>query len=101
MPLSTAWHCFLSTQGESGITTVGLERRVCVPGLRPSSFNRMVNPKGAAELGQKSNGAVVFMIVALMMTFGVVGAEATRGKSLFVGVFTSGAVMAGHALKKS
>ena len=67
----------------------------------PSSFNLMVNPKGAAELGQKSNGAVVFVIVALMMTLGVVGAEATRGKSLFVGVFTSGAVMAGHALKKS
>ena len=67
----------------------------------PSSFNLMVNPKGAAELGQKSNGAIVFVIVALMMTLGVVGAEATRGKSLFVGVFTSGAVMAGHALKKS
>ena len=78
-----------------------LERGVGVPGLIPSSFNFMVNPKGAAELGQKSNGAVVFVIVALMMTLGVVGAEATRGKSLFVGVFTSGAVMAGHALKKS
>jgi len=78
-----------------------LERGVGVPGLIPSSFNLMVNPKGAAELGQKSNGAVVFVIVALMMTLGVVGAEATRGKSLFVGVFTSGAVMAGHALKKS
>ena len=70
-------------------------------GVAPSSFNLMVNPKGAAELGQKSNGAVVFVVVALMMILGVAGAEATRGKSLFVGLFTSGAVMAGHALKKS
>lgn len=77
------------------------ERRVCVPGLLPSSFNFMVNPKGAAELGQKSNGAVVFVIVALLMLLGVMGAEATRGKSLFMGIFTSGAVMAGHALKKN
>lgn len=61
----------------------------------------MVNPKGAAELGQKSNGVVVFLVVALMMFLGVAGAEATRGKSLFVGIFTSGAVMAGHALKKN
>ena len=61
----------------------------------------MVNPKGAAQLGQKSNGAVVFLIVAFMMILGVAGAEATRGKSLFVGIFTSGAVMAGHALKKN
>ena len=61
----------------------------------------MVNPKGAAELGQKSNGGVVFVVVALMMILGVAGAEATRGKTLFVGIFTSGAVMAGHALKKN
>lgn len=61
----------------------------------------MVNPKSAAELGQKSNGLGVFFIVALMMILGLAGAEATRGKSLFVGLFTSGAVMAGHALKKS
>ena len=74
---------------------------MCVPGLLPSSFNLMVNPKGAAELGQKSNGAVVFVVVALMMILVVAGAEATRGKSLFMGIVTSGAVMAGHALKKS
>ena len=74
---------------------------MCVPGLLPSSFKFMVNPKGAAQLGQKSNGAVVFLIVAFMMILGVAGAEATRGKSLFVGIFTSGAVMAGHALKKN
>ena len=69
--------------------------------MLPSSLNLMVNPKGAAELGQKSNGAVVFVVVALMMILGVAGAEATRGKSLFMGIFTSGAVMAGHVLKKS
>ena len=61
----------------------------------------MVNPKGAAELGNKSNGFVVVLIVMLMMILGIAGAEATRGKSLFVGVFASGAIMAGHALKKS
>ena len=88
-------------EGWFGITLFERERGVCVPGLLPSSFNLMVNPKGAAELGQKSNGAVVFVVVALMMILGVAGAEATRGKSLFVGIFTSGAVMAGHALKKS
>ena len=74
---------------------------MCVPGLIPFSFDLMVNPKSAAEVGQKSNGAVVFLIVALMMILGVAGAEATRGRSLLVGVFTSGAVMAGHALKKT
>ena len=79
-----------------------LERRGSVRGITPlDRFKTMVNPKGAAELGQKSNGAVVFLLVALMMILGVAGAEATRGKSLFVGIFTSGAVMAGHALKKS
>lgn len=61
----------------------------------------MVNPKGAAELGNKSNGFVVVLIVMLMMILGIAGAEATRGKSLFVGVFASGAIMAGHALKNS
>ena len=61
----------------------------------------MVNPKGAAALGNKSNGFVVALIVMLMMILGIAGAEATRGKSLFVGVFASGAIMAGHALKKS
>ena len=61
----------------------------------------MVNPKGAAALGNKSNGFVVVLIVMLMMILGIAGAEATRGKSLFVGVFASGAIMAGHALKKS
>lgn len=71
-------------------------------GVNSHHFRKtMVNPKGAAELGNKSNGFVVALIVSLMMILGVAGAEATRGKSLFVGIFTSGAVMAGHALKKS
>ena len=77
-----------------------MERQDVVRGINPTLLQTMVNPKGAAELGQKSNGAVVFLIVALLMILGVAGAEATRGRSLFMGLFTSGAVMAGHALKK-
>lgn len=49
------------------------------------------------------NDALVIRITqqTVGIELGLAGAEATRGKSLFVGLFTSGAVMAGHALKKS
>ena len=59
-----------------------------------------INLKAAAKTGQQSNGFMVFILVSGLLILGAVAAEPTRGKSLFIGALGSGALIAGHSLKK-
>ncbi len=59
-----------------------------------------INLKAAAKTGKQSNGFMVFILVSGLLFIGVIAAEPTRGKSLFIGALGSGALIAGHSLKK-